>query len=111
MAHGSRHLNRSFRLRSRTTPSEREHHLQIDAAVCRLRIEHASGQRGRLAKKSGAQVPDRRTRIDFVEDVARVGAEGKAIALVRSFRAAHAGTATRAAHHRATRPSNFAART
>src|SRR5690242_16736492 len=49
-------------------PSEREHHLQIDAAVCRLRIEHASGQRGRLAKKSGTQVPDRRTRIDFVED-------------------------------------------
>jgi hypothetical protein len=25
---------------------EREHDLQIDTAVCRLRIEHAAGQRG-----------------------------------------------------------------
>jgi len=77
-----------------------------------LRIEHAAGKRGRLAKKSGAQVPDRRTRIYFVENVARVGAEGKAIALVRSFRAAKR-TATRAAHAYGTSgtASAFATRT
>src|SRR5579859_787896 len=81
----------------RINPSEREHHLQINAPVRRLRIEYASSQRGGLAEKAGAEIADRRSRVDVVKNVARVGAEGKAITLIRPLGAAHRAS-TRTAH-------------
>ena len=69
--------------------SERKHHLQINTPVRRLRIEYASCQRGGLAEQVRAEVSHGRSRINVVEHVARIGAEGKAITLVRFLSAAH----------------------
>src|SRR5579859_1339975 len=98
---------------ARTTPSEREHYLQINAPVCRLRVEYATGQCCRLAKQARAEISNRRTWVDLVEYVARIGAEGEGIALIGSFRAAKRTATRTTTHDRAATasPSTFATRT
>src|SRR6185312_8683330 len=65
---------------------KRKHHLKIDSPVGRLSVEWSACQCRRCTKfLLRTQVPNRRTRIDIVEDVSRIRAECQAVALIGSF--------------------------